>query len=208
MGCGSDRGLGPRRSIGASAAKSRGVGSLGPLVSRSIILKIVIAVLAIALVGAVVYLETSGEEAAATTTTTSTTTTTATIAPTTTSSPPTTSTSTTSTTSTTTTTTEPAPMFPRGAYALLVVNGSSQGERLEPTIGLLRLVGYENIRGAAGAVLTPDTTVYYSEDLFQSAAGRLADDLGLSPDQIAPFADAPPIAALANAQLVIYLGGS
>jgi hypothetical protein len=190
-----------------SASKPRGVGILGPLVSRSIILKVVIAVLAVALVGTVVYLETAGEDAAATTTTTSTTTTTTTIAPTTTAPTTTTSTSTTSTTSTTTTTTEPVPLFPRGAYALLVVNGSNQGERLAPTMGLLELAGYENLRGAAGAVLTPDTTIYYSEDLFRGAAERLADDIGLSLERVLSIEDAPPIAALANAQLVVYLGG-
>jgi hypothetical protein len=91
---------------------------------------------------------------------------------------------------------------------LLVVNGSNRGERLEPTIGLLRLVGYENIRGAAGAVLTPDTTIYYLDDLFRGAAERLADDLDLPLEQLALLSEAPPIAALGNAQLVIYLGGS
>lgn len=99
-------------------------------------------------------------------------------------------------------------MFPRAAYALLVVNASNQGERLEPTIGLLRLVGYENIRGAAGAVLTPDTKIYYLDDLFRGAAERLADDIELPLDRVLPLSEAPPIAALANAQLVIYLGGS
>lgn len=191
-----------------SALMGRGVGNLGPLVSRSIILKVVIAVLVASIVGAVIYLETSGDEAAATTTTSTTTTTTTTIAPTTTVAPTTTSTTSTSTTSTTTTTTEPEPLFPRAAYALLVVNGSSRGERLEPTIGLLRLVGYENIRGAAGAVLTPDTTIYYLDDPFRGAAERLADDLDLPLQQLALFSEAPPIAALGNAQLVIYLGGS
>jgi hypothetical protein len=191
-----------------SALMGRGVGNLGPLVSRSIILKVVIAVLVASIVGAVIYLETSGDEAAATTTTSTTTTTTTTIAPTTTVAPTTTSTTSTSTTSTTTTTTEPEPLFPRAAYALLVVNGSSRGERLEPTIGLLRLVGYENIRGAAGAVLTPDTTIYYLDDPFRGAAERLADDLDLPLEQLALFSEAPPIAALGNAQLVIYLGGS
>jgi hypothetical protein len=192
-----------------SALMGRGVGNLGPLVSRSIILKVVIAVLVASIVGAVIYLETSGDEAAATTTTSTTTTTTTTISPTTTVAPTTTSTTSTSTTSTTTTTTtEPEPLFPRAAYALLVVNGSSRGERLEPTIGLLRLVGYENIRGAAGAVLTPDTTIYYLDDPFRGAAERLADDLDLPLEQLALFSEAPPIAALGNAQLVIYLGGS
>jgi hypothetical protein len=178
-------------------------------VTRSIVLKIVIAFLAVALVGTVVFLETSGDDAAATTTTSTTTSTTTTVAPTT--APATTTststTSTTPTTSTTTTTTEPTPLFPRSAYALLVVNGSNQGARLDPTVGLLRLGGYENIRGAAGAILTPETTIYYSEDLFRGAAERLADDMGLPLDRIFPIADGPPIAALGNAQLVIYLGG-
>lgn len=185
--------------------------SLWPLVSRAAVLNIVLAVLAASIVVTVVYLETSGEDAAATTTTSTTTTsttTTTTIAPTTTSSPSTTSTSTSTTTSTTTTTVEQLPLFPRENYALLVVNGSSQGARLDPTIGLLRLVGYANIRGAAGAVLTPESSIYYLEEPFRDAAVRLADDVGMSLDQLALFSESPPIAARGDAQLIIYLGGS
>jgi hypothetical protein len=179
-------------------------------VSRITVLNIVLAVLVVALISVLVVLETTDDSAATTTTTTSTTTTTTTttttLPPTTTSSSTTSSTS--STTSTSTTTTEPAPLFPRSAYRLLVVNGSSAGSRLQPTIDLIRLSGYEQLRGTAGAVLTTETSIYYLDERFRGAAERLADDLGIPDERVEPFIAAPPIAARGDAQLVVYLGGS
>jgi hypothetical protein len=99
-------------------------------------------------------------------------------------------------------------MFPRELYSLLVVNGSSQGERLGPAIFLLEAAGYANVRGVAGAVLTPDTAVYYLGEPLRSAAERLADDVGVPLERVAPFGDGPPVAARGDAQLILYLGGS
>jgi hypothetical protein len=186
------------------------VGILSHLVSRAVVLYIVTAILVLSVVGGFIYLHAADEGAATTTTTTTsttttTTTTTTTLPPTTTSS--TTTSSTTSTSSTTTTTTEPAPLFSRDLYKVLVVNGSTQGERLTPTIDLLHLAGYEDVRGAAGAVLTTETSIYMLGEPLRSAADRLADDIGLSHDRVFLFSDGPLIAARADAQLILYLGG-
>lgn len=168
--------------------------------SRHAVLNLVLGTIAAVLVGTLVYLEATDDAAGATTTTTTSTTTTTTS----TTLPPTTTT--TSTTTSTTTTTTIAP-YPRQAYQLLVVNGSSVGGRLGPTIDLLRLAGYEDLRGVSGAVRTPTTTVYYIGDAFIGAAARLAEDMGVAPTSIAPWDDAPPIPALGDAQLIVYLGG-
>jgi len=90
---------------------------------------------------------------------------------------------------------------------LLVVNGSTQGERLTPTIDLLHLAGYEDVRGVAGAVLTTQTAIYMLGEPLRSAAERLADDIDLPHDRIGLFSDGPPVAARGDAQLILYLGG-
>jgi hypothetical protein len=171
--------------------------------SRHTVLNLVLGAVAAVLVATLVYLEATDDAADATTTTTSTTTSTTS---TTTTLPPDTTTTTSTTTSTTSTTTTIAP-YPRQAYQLLVVNGSSVGGRLDPTIGLLRLAGYEDLRGVSGAVRTPTTTVYYLGDAFIGAAARLAEDVGVDPTSIAPWDEAPPIPAVGDAQLIVYLGG-
>ena len=168
--------------------------------SRHTVLNLVLGAVAAVLVATLVYLEATDDTADATTTTTSTTTSTTS---TTTTLPP----DTTTTTSTTTSTTTTIAPYPRQAYQLLVVNGSSVGGRLDPTIGLLRLAGYEDLRGVSGAVRTPTTTVYYIGDAFIGAAARLAEDVGVDPASIAPWDEAPPIPAVGDAQLIVYLGG-
>ena len=90
---------------------------------------------------------------------------------------------------------------------MVVVNGSTAGERLEPTIGQLRDQGYVILRGLVGAVQTTETVVYYLDDTFDAAAQVLALDAGLTIDDVALLAEAPPISGLSTAQLVLYLGG-
>lgn len=137
------------------------------------------------------------------------TTTSTTLPATTTTSTTTTTTSTTSTTSTTTTSTIPpttVEALPRGLWKVVVVNGSTVGERLAPTITRLQEAGYSDVRGLVGAVQTVETVIYYQFDGQQSAADRIRADLELDV-AIAPFEDAPPVAGLSDAQLIIYLGG-
>lgn len=176
--------------------------------SRIVAVNLALGALAAVLVGTLVYLE-SQDEPTPTTTTTTTSTTTTTVAPTTTVPPTTTSTTTTTTTSTTSTIpTTTLPPFPRGFIDVVVVNGSSVGERLDPMIATLREAGYVIVRGLVGAVQTAETKVYFLDETFRAAAEVLALDAGLTVDDIAPLADAPPIPGRATAQLVLYLGGT
>lgn len=172
--------------------------------TRHTVINLVVALMIAVGVGTVFYLEWSAGESSATTTVPSTTV------------PPTTSTSTTTTTTTTTTvppstttTLPPAtdPLFPQGVYSVAVVNAGTAGERVQPTIDWLRFVGYGDVRGLNGAVPLSTTTIFYAPDL-RGAAERLAIELDLDRSQTAPLAEAPPIAGLGTAQLVVYLGGA
>ena len=172
--------------------------------NRAILINAAVAVGIVALVVAVFVLEDGGAGTPATTTTTSTTTTTTLPATTTTTS--TTTTSTTTTTSSTTSTVPPsteAP-FPRSLFAIVVVNGSTTGERLEPTIDQLLELGYANIRGLVGSVRAQETVIYYAPG-GESAADRMRADLELD-IEIAPLEEAPPVAGRNDAQLILYLG--
>lgn len=179
--------------------------------NRATIINSVVAVAIVSLVAGVFVLDSDRVGAPMTTTTTSTTlpaTTTSTSTTTTTTT--TTTTSTTSTTSTTTTSTVPPttepPFYPRELWKVVVVNGTSGGERLAPTIQQLRDVGYVELRGLVGSVRTSMTVVYFSQGA-ESAADRLRVDLGLD-SEVLPLEEAPPIAGRNDAQLVLYLGGA
>ena len=172
-------------------------------------------------VAAVIYLETSNSSSAAATTTTSTTSTSATTstllptseAPTT--EAPTTVTPITEAATTVTPTTLPATTLPattlpppeRSLVPVVVSSGPSNGTRLAPQAFLLGTVGWSDIRPLNGSVAFTQTTVFFTEGL-QAAAELLAVDAGLPVTSIAPMADAPPVAGLADAQLLFYFGGA
>ena len=52
-----------------------------------------------------------------------------------------------------------------------------------------------------------ETTVFYVEGL-QAAAELPAVDASLANTAITPMSEAPPVAGLANAQLLFYFGGA
>ena len=166
--------------------------------NRSTIVNIAVALGIAALIAAVFVFESRNEMTPATTTTTSTTTSLPTTTTTTTS-----TTTTTTTTSTTSTTIEP---LQRDAYAVVVVNGSTVGERLEPTVQQLIELGYTDVRGLVGAVRTVETVIYYA-DGDANAGARMRADLELDVD-LAPLGEAPPVAGRNDAQLMQYLGGA
>jgi hypothetical protein len=166
--------------------------------NRSTIVNIAVALGIAALIAAVFVFESRNEMTPATTTTTSTTT----SLPTTT----TTTTSTTTTTTTTTTTSTTIEPLQRDAYAVVVVNGSTVGERLEPTVQQLIELGYTDVRGLVGAVRTVETVIYYA-DGDANAGARMRADLELDVD-LAPLGEAPPVAGRNDAQLMLYLGGA
>ena len=172
--------------------------------NRSTIVNIAVALGIAALIAAVFVLESRNEMTPATTTTTSTTTSLPTTTTTTTST--TTTTTTTSTTTTTTTTSTTIEPLQRDAYAVVVVNGSTVGERLEPTVQQLIELGYTDVRGLVGAVRTVETVIYYA-DGDANAGARMRADLELDVD-LAPLGEAPPVAGRNDAQLMLYLGGA
>jgi hypothetical protein len=100
------------------------------------------------------------------------------------------------------------PPLPRELWKVIVVNGTIRGERLQPTVDLLRTAGYADVRGLVGAVRATETVIYYLLDGQQSAAERLRDDIQLGDVAILSFDTAPPVAGRNDAQLMLYLGGS
>ena len=188
--------------------------------SRHTILNICLAVLAVGLVGAVIYLEQSNDAAGEGTPTTiaaSSTEVTTTV-------DPTTIPSTTLDTTTVPATTLPPPTVPptteppttlppttlpppeRALVPVVVTSAGSTGERVGPTVYLLSLGGWSDVRGLNAAVPTTATVIYFAEG-FQNAAELLAVDMTLPVTSVAPLATAPPISGLGNAALVVYLGG-
>ena len=59
---------------------------------------------------------------------------------------------------------------------MVVVNGSTAGERLEPTVAQLIELGYSDVRGLVGAVRTVETVIYYA-DGDVNAADRMRAEI-------------------------------
>ena len=81
------------------------------------------------------------------------------------------------------------------------------GDRLGRGALLLGSDGWSDIRALNGSVALTETTVFYVDGL-QAAAELLAVDASLPNTSIAPMSEAPPVAGLANAQLLLYFGGA
>ena len=90
---------------------------------------------------------------------------------------------------------------------VVVSSGPSDGQRLGPGAQLIAAVGWTDIRSLTGSLPLTETIVFYAEG-FQSSAEMLAADTSLPLTAIAPLAEAPPVAGLANAQLLFYFGGA
>ncbi|MEO1058235.1 MAG: hypothetical protein AAFY28_15095 [Actinomycetota bacterium] len=176
-------------------------------------INVALGAIALVLVAVASYLNTvdeGGDAAAANTTAAS-----SSSAASTTSSTSSTTTSTTSTTSTalapTTTalrTTLPPtgePPVVREYLAVVVSKGPGSGGRIQPMVDTLRQAGYGDVRGLNGAVRAGFSTVYFADGL-QSSAEQLAADAGLTAADVAPMADAPPVAGRGDVGLLLYLG--
>ena len=166
---------------------------------------VLVALIAVGVVGAVVHLERSNTNTVATSTTsTSTSTSTSTTLAATTLAP--TSVATTSVPPTTFTPTRLSPPE-RALVPVAVSSGPSDGQRLAPGALLLAAAGWTDVRPLNGSLPLFETTVFYV-DGFQEAAELLAADTGLPATSTAPMTDAPPVAGLADAQLLFYFGGT
>lgn len=181
--------------------------------SRLTIINIVLGVIAGTLVGILIWQETSEEAAPpATTTTTTTLPATTTSAAATTST--TTTTSTTSTTSTTTTTTTTPPptstevLVERFFVAVVVANGTTAGELLDPAVQRIRSLGHVSVRGLNSQARVNETVLYAFDEEFRGEAEVLALDLGYDLDEveIGLFEDAPRLSGLADARVIVFLG--
>ncbi len=120
--------------------------------------------------------------------------------------------STSSTTSTTSTTLPPTtlppaaePAIAREYLAVVVARGPGGSGQVSTTRDILRMIGYGDVRGVNGAFRQSATVVYFADGL-QASAEQLALDASLTPSDIAPMSEAPPVAGLADAGLLLYLG--
>jgi hypothetical protein len=185
---------------------------------RHRILTALVALIALGVVAAVVYLEQSTTSSAVSTTTTSTVApttlpattvaTTTTVTPTTvapTTVPPTTVPPTTLPPTTLPPTTLPPP--DRALVPVVVSSGPSDGQRIAPGAFLLGSVGWADVRPLNGSTALVETTIFFVDGM-QAAAELMALDAALPLTSIAPMRDAPPVAGLADAQLLFYFGGA
>ena len=104
------------------------------------------------------------------------------------------------------TTTTEVELPPRSDFFTIVANGANVAGTAARNIERLRPLGYTDIAGRNGTLVSDFTVVYYADGLEQ-AASRLAVDLELFPDFIAPLLDAPQVIDLPDdVQLLAYIG--
>jgi hypothetical protein len=120
---------------------------------------------------------------------------------------PTTEASTTTTAATTTVsaTTTTIPLPDRSEIAASTANGSGLQGSAARVADFLETLGYVDVTRYDGTEVVDLTIVYYA-DGFEEAAVRMAEDLDLLPEFIAPIAEAPPVLNIGLAQLLVYVG--
>jgi hypothetical protein len=133
-------------------------------------------------------------------------TTTTTVAPETTAVPTTeVSTTTTAATTTVSATTTTLPLPDRSEIATAAANGSGLQGSASRMADFLETLGYVDVTRHDGTEIVDLTIVYYA-DGFEESAARMAEDLDLLPEFIAPIAEAPPIFNIGLVQLLAYVG--
>jgi hypothetical protein len=91
-----------------------------------------------------------------------------------------------------------------------IIVGASNGAGIAGTAAraVVRLteLGYVDVTPLDGTDIVDFTTIYYA-DGFEAAAARMAEDLDIAPDLIAPLDDAPDVPDLqSDTQLLEYVG--
>jgi len=111
------------------------------------------------------------------------------------------------TSTTSTSTTLPADdLPPRSELFTIVANGANVSGAAGRNLEQLELIGYTNIAPRNGTATVDFTTVYFADGL-EDAALRLAEDLELLPEFVAPLIDAPQVFDLPDdVQLLAYIG--
>ncbi len=114
-------------------------------------------------------------------------------------------------TSTTTSTVSPSTAPPddlpqRSELSTIVANGANIAGAAGLNVERLRELGYTDIAPRNGTAVVEFTTIYFA-DGFEDAAVRLAEDLELRPDFVAPLIEAPEVLALPDeVELLAYIG--
>ena len=104
-------------------------------------------------------------------------------------------------------TTEPSTSIPDRADIIVIsANGSGLSGAAALNADRLEAAGYVDVGLRNGTEVFEFTTIFYA-DGFEDAAVRMAGDLDLLPDFVAPLADAPVVIQLPDdVQLLAYVG--
>jgi len=100
----------------------------------------------------------------------------------------------------------PAELLDRSAIVVSAVNGANVAGTALRVATELEDLGYVDVLPLNGTDIEELTTVYFA-DGFEAAALRMADDLDLLPEFVAPIEDSPSVADLpADIELLVYIG--
>jgi hypothetical protein len=100
----------------------------------------------------------------------------------------------------------PAELPDRDEIIAAAANGSNVAGAAARAVTLLTELGYVGVLPLNGSDIVEFTTIYYAPGL-EEAAARMADDLDLLPEFVAPLADLPAVTDLpADVELVAYIG--
>lgn len=100
----------------------------------------------------------------------------------------------------------PADLPDRSELSVIAANGSNVAGAAARLAATLEEIGYVDVQLRNGTTFFEFTTVYYSAG-FEESALRLAEDLDLLPDFVAPIEDAPNVTDLPDEfDLLVYIG--
>ena len=94
----------------------------------------------------------------------------------------------------------------RGEIIVAAANGANVAGAASVIVERLEAIGYVGVVLRNGTDIVELTTVYFA-DGFEESALRLAEDLDLLPEFVAPIEDAPNVPDLAaDTELLVYIG--
>ena len=94
----------------------------------------------------------------------------------------------------------------RGELTVVVANGAGIAGTAARNVVRLTELGYTDVTSRDAVETSEFTTIYYA-DGFEAAALRMANDLQLLPEFVAPLTDAPEVLSLpVGLQLLAYIG--
>lgn len=100
----------------------------------------------------------------------------------------------------------PAELPDRSEIIVTAANGANGAGAALRVATQFEELGYVDVLPLNGSDIVEFTTIYFA-DGFEEAALRMADDLELLPDFVAPIEDAPNVADLpADTELLAYIG--